>query len=69
MVDLLTLDFYAMKRIRREIVMVFQDPVGSLNPRMSVGHIVAEPLVTHGHKKGWETEGVHPVWCKKPIYW
>ena len=57
MVDLLTLDFHAMKRIRREIAMVFQDPVGSLNPRMSVGDIVAEPLVTHGHKKGRETEG------------
>jgi oligopeptide/dipeptide ABC transporter ATP-binding protein len=38
----------AMKPLRAELQMVFQDPIGSLNPRMTVGDIVGEGLLVHG---------------------
>ena len=36
-----------LKALRREMQIVFQDPAGSLNPRMRIGDIVAEPIVVH----------------------
>ncbi len=41
-----------MRRLRREMQIIFQDPVGSLNPRMRVGRIVGEPLEVHGLARG-----------------
>ncbi|MBI4436632.1 MAG: ATP-binding cassette domain-containing protein [Candidatus Omnitrophica bacterium] len=46
--DLLTLEGKELKAFRREIQMVFQDPFGSLNPRMKIKEIVGEPLLIHG---------------------
>ena len=44
----------ALKSLRREMQMIFQDPYSSLNPRKSVGSIIAEPYAIHGLEK---TEG------------
>ena len=46
-VDLATLDPEAMRAKRRDLQIIFQDPYGSLNPRMTVEEIITEPLVIH----------------------
>ncbi len=45
--DLLSLDKKQMRGHRKELQMIFQDPLASLDPRMTIGQIVAEPLKTH----------------------
>ncbi|MCC6790402.1 MAG: dipeptide ABC transporter ATP-binding protein [Thermomicrobiales bacterium] len=52
--DLTKLKGTALRKFRSKAQMIFQDPYASLNPRMSVGGIVAEPLVIHGLYKGKE---------------
>jgi len=46
--DLVGLSGAALRRVRRRIQVIFQDPYSSLNPRMTVGQIIAEPLAVHG---------------------
>jgi peptide/nickel transport system ATP-binding protein len=55
-VDLAQLPERALKPLRPHLQMIFQDPFSSLNPRMTVGQIVGEPLVIHGLAKGRELE-------------
>ncbi len=45
--DLTELSGKEMRSLRRELQVIFQDPYGSLNPRMTVGSIVEEPLIIH----------------------
>lgn len=45
--DIVKLPKSEMRAMRREMQIVFQDPFGSLNPRMSVGEIIEEPLIIH----------------------
>lgn len=54
--DFLALKGAALRRARRKIQIIFQDPYTSLNPRMSVGDIIAEPFVLHPEAK--PTQGV-----------
>jgi oligopeptide/dipeptide ABC transporter ATP-binding protein len=46
--DVFSLPSREMRELRREMQIVFQDPVGSLNPRMTVGSMLAEPMQVHG---------------------
>jgi len=46
----------AMKAVRADMQMIFQDPIGSLNPRMSVGDIVGEGLLVHGIRRRRQRE-------------
>ena len=52
--DILRASAGEMKRLRREMQIIFQDPAGSLNPRMRVARIVGEPLQVHGLASGDE---------------
>ncbi len=74
-VDLLALSSRALRAKRRELQIVFQDPMSSLNPRMTVGEILAEPLRVHGLASGaaldervaslLEQVGIPPSWRQR----
>jgi oligopeptide transport system ATP-binding protein len=51
------IDFFSYKgeelrKLRRQMQIIFQDPVSSLNPRMTVGNIIGEPIQVHGIARG-----------------
>lgn len=45
--DIFTLPNDAMRRLRREMQIIFQDPYSSLNPRLTIGHAISEPMLVH----------------------
>ena len=54
-------DFYsyhgrALREIRKSMQIIFQDPVSSLNPRMTIGNIIGEPIQVHGIARGREKD-------------
>jgi peptide/nickel transport system ATP-binding protein len=57
-IDLRSLDSKKMKVVRQEISMIFQDPINSLNPRMTVSEIIAEPMVIHGKYHKAESDDI-----------
>jgi oligopeptide transport system ATP-binding protein len=50
--DLSSMSRGDLRRMRRRMQIIFQDPYGSLNPRMTVGSIIAEPIETHNLARG-----------------
>jgi peptide/nickel transport system ATP-binding protein len=74
-VDVVKADKKTLKECRREIRMIFQDPVSSLNPRMTVAQIVGEPLLVNGIAQGKELDdrvaellrkvGLEPAWRER----
>jgi oligopeptide/dipeptide ABC transporter ATP-binding protein len=46
--EIASLDKQALRQLRRHMQIIFQDPYASLNPRMTVGEILAEPMAVHG---------------------
>ncbi len=50
-VDMASMSAGAVRRLRREMQVIFQDPYSSLNPRMTVADIIAEPWIIHGMHK------------------
>ncbi len=55
-VDLARIEGPELKAARRELRMVFQDPFGSLNPRMTVAQVIGEPLLVNGIARGRELD-------------
>ena len=58
--DITHLSRRAMRPLRREVHMVFQDPYSSLNPRMTCGQIVGEPLRLHRLARGASSTRASP---------
>jgi oligopeptide transport system ATP-binding protein len=72
--DLAVLTNSEMREQRRDLQMIFQDPYASLNPRMSVGNIIGEPIKTFGLANGsvesrvaelMETVGLNPRFARR----
>jgi peptide/nickel transport system ATP-binding protein len=56
--DLTAMRGDALRRMRRRVQLIFQDPIASLNPRRRIGDIVAEPLVIAGYKDSGERQAL-----------
>jgi len=74
-IDIAKLRPRQLKPLRRRMQIIFQDPYSSLNPRMTIGDIVGEPLVVHSVARGAEREarvrelleavGLNPAYMKR----
>lgn len=74
-IDLTTIKGEELRRMRRHMQMIFQDPYASLDPRMSIGHIIGEPIEQHHLASGKEKNdiihdllykvGLHPYFADR----
>jgi peptide/nickel transport system ATP-binding protein len=74
-IDLMQANKATLKQCRRDIRMIFQDPVSSLNPRMTVAQIIGEPLLVNGIATGQDLDdrvaqlleqvGMEPAWRER----
>jgi oligopeptide/dipeptide ABC transporter ATP-binding protein len=55
-INIVSLQAESMRRLRRQMQIIFQDPYASLHPRMTVGNIVGEPLRVHNVARGAERQ-------------
>ena len=62
-IDVMSLQGEELKKMRRKMQIIFQDPYSSLNPRKTVMDIVGEPLEVHGIAKGSEKEEMVAQFC------
>jgi len=53
-IDILKLEKEELRKTRRHMQIIFQDPYGSLNPRMMVSELIGEPMIKHGINTGEE---------------
>ena len=58
--DLTAMQGDALRRMRRRVQLIFQDPIASLNPRRRIGDIIAEPLIISGVKDAEEARAAGP---------
>ncbi|WP_342358954.1 ABC transporter ATP-binding protein [Terrarubrum flagellatum] len=75
LVDIVGADKATLRSCRREIRMIFQDPIGSLNPRMTVAQVIGEPLLVNEIASGKELDdrvadlmqqvGLEPAWRER----
>jgi oligopeptide transport system ATP-binding protein len=59
--DVFALSDAALRDVRAHLQIIFQDPFASLNPRMTIGQTLAEPLALHGLAEGRRQERVHEI--------
>lgn len=57
-IDVARVDQKQLKKIRRDMQLIFQDPYSSLNPRMTVKDLVSEPLIVNGIARGKEAQKI-----------
>ena len=63
--DVRALDSEGLRKMRQRMQMIFQDPFASLNPRMSVGAAIAEPIIVHGLASTARRATGSPICCAK----
>lgn len=56
--DLLSLNKSEMRTFRKNLQIIFQDPYSSLNPRLTAGNAISEPMIVHGICSGKETKSI-----------